>query len=266
MRDFAAAARLFEDRVDRSDYFDAASSEVAKTTLLRLIDEPERKLLFLLGEPGVGKTKMLHTLAGHLRQGPEPRLVVHLSEPFFEPDAFLRRLAREAGMEEEEEADRLKARVTERYRAHEHLIMIDEAQLLEEPTLEFLRILADTKAYRILLSMHRREGEEILAKPHFRGRSHRVVEMGALEREEVGEYLRTLLRREGFEEIAAMIDAAAAGRIHRYASGNFRQVKRMAQTLFELMEHARRNGLRKFSRPNGCLLEMAAIDLELVDG
>jgi len=265
VRDFAAAARLFEDRVDRPDYFDASGAEVAKTTLLRLINEPERKLLFLLGDPGVGKTKMLHTLAEHLRQEPEPRLVVHLAEPFFDADAFLARLAREAGIGSAE-PESLRERVTARYREREHLIMIDEAQLLQEPTLEFLRILFDTKAFRMLLSMHREEGEQILAKPHFKGRSHRVVEMGALAREEVGEYLRSRLRREGFGEIAEMIDARTAGAIHRHARGNFRQVKRMAQTLFELMAEAKSRGLRKFARPNRCLVQMAAIDLELLDG
>ncbi|WP_456452901.1 AAA family ATPase [Hydrogenimonas sp.] len=266
MRDFAAASRLFEDRVDRDDYFDAASAEVTKNTLLSLIDEPERKLLFLLGEPGVGKTKMLHTLKNTLAQKGDERLVVHLEEPFFDPLAFMRRLLKAAGLEEEGSLEELKARAVAHYGGREHLIMIDEAQLLNEASLEFLRILADTKAFRLLLSMHKKEGEQILARPHFKSRSHRVVEIGALESGEVGEYLRGLLKSAGLEEVGELLDEKSVRAMHRYTAGNFRQVKRMSQVLFELMEHAKAHGLRKFARPNACLLEMAAIDLELIDG
>lgn len=265
MRDFQKASRLFEDRVDRDDYFDAASAEISKTTLLSLVDEPERKLLFLLGEPGVGKTKMLHTLKAALREKGDERLVVHLNEPFFDPHPFLQRLLKESGLSREGTLDELKERAIEHFGQHEHLIMIDEAQLMSEPSLEFLRILADTKSFRILLSMHKAEGEEILAKPHFKSRSHRVVEIGTLSGGEVGEYIRTLLAKEEMTGVAEMIDAKSIKRIHRYTGGNFRHIKRMMQVLFELMDHAKANGMRKFSRPNPCLLDMAAIDLELLD-
>jgi len=265
MGDFQKASRLFEDRVDRNDYYDAASSELSKTTLLALIDETERKPIFLLGDPGVGKTKMLYTLKEALREKGDARTIVHLDEPFFDPRSFLERLAKECDLDEEGPLDDLKSRIVGHFREHEHLIMIDEAQLMDESSLEFLRILSDTKAFRFLLSMHKKEGEEILEKPHFKSRSHKVVEIGRLDAVEVGEYLVTTLLREGLGEIATMIDKKAVRRIHRYSEGNFRNVKRMAQVLFELMEHARSNGMKKYRKPNACLLDMAAIDLGLID-
>lgn len=265
MGDFQKASRLFEDRVDRNDYFDAASSELSKTTLLSLIDAAERKPVFLLGDPGVGKTKMLYTIRQALEERGDTRTIVHLSEPYFDPESFLRRLLKENGLPTEGSLDELKSRAVEYFRGHEHLIMIDEAQLMNEPSLEFLRILSDTKAFRFLLSMHKEEGEEILAKPHFKSRSHSVVEIGRLDAVEVGEYLTTTLLKEGLGEIATMIDKKSSQRIHRYSEGNFRHVKRMAQVLFELMEHARSNGLKKFRKPNACLLDMAAIELGLLD-
>ncbi|WP_456403084.1 AAA family ATPase [Hydrogenimonas sp.] len=262
MLDYAEAARLFEDRADSGDYFDSSSAERSRTILNSLIREPERKLLFLLGEPGVGKSHMLETIGRELR--PERR-IVHLREPFFDPRAFLVRLLEEAGEETEGEVDRLKARAVERYSGEEHLVMIDEAQLLSEPSLEFLRILADTKAFRLLLSMHRKEGEEILAKPHFRTRSHRVVEIGTLLPDEVERYLRGTLNRAGMEEISQMLQPKHLKRIFRYSEGNFRTLKRMMQSLFELMQHAKENGMSRLSRPCDCILDMAAIDLELID-
>jgi hypothetical protein len=90
--------------------------------------------------------------------------------------------------------------------------------------------------------------------------------MGSLERDEVGEYARSLLKSEGLDEVAEILDRKTVARVHRYTAGNFRQVKRMFQVLFELMAYARANGLRKFSRPNGCLVRMAAIDLGMDDG
>ncbi|WP_457595930.1 AAA family ATPase [Hydrogenimonas sp.] len=265
MRDFKAAARLFEDRVDRDDYFDAATAELTKSTLLALVSEPERRPIFLLGDPGVGKSKMLHTLAKHFAQEEPRRLVVHLQEPFFGPEPFLKRLLEAAGEAPAGELEEMKKAAVACYGECEHLIMIDEAQLLEEPSLEFLRILSDTKAFRFLLSMHREEGEAILQKPHFKSRSHKVVEIGRLDRAEVGEYLNTTLLKEGFGDLAALIDNRSTKRIHRYAEGNFRQVKRMAQSMFELMGHAQANGMRRFMRPGRCLLDMAAIDVGLLD-
>ncbi len=262
MLDYTAAARLFVDRADSGEYFDSSSAERSRTILRSLIEEPERKLLFLLGEPGVGKSHMLETIGKEM--GTE-RKIVHLREPFFDPKAFLVRLLEEVGERSEGELDRLKALAVERYGSREHLVMIDEAQLLSESSLEFLRILADTKAFRLLLSMHRKEGEEILAKPHFRTRSHRVVEIGTLRPEEVERYLRGTLKRAGMEEISQMVTPKLLKRISRYSEGNFRTLKRMMQSMFELVQYAKENGREGLSRPCDCVLDMAAIELELID-
>ncbi len=262
MLDYKEAARIFEDRIDSGEYFDSSSAERSKTTLKSLAGEPERKLLFLLGNPGVGKSHMLETIGEEMRS---ERLVVHLREPFFEPKSFLVRLLKESSESPEGEIETLKSRAAEFYAENEHLIMIDEAQLMDEKSLEFLRILSDTKAFRFLLSMHSKEGEEILAKPHFRTRSHRVVEMGVLTQDEVKRYVSGRLKRAGMEEISDMITDKHFKLVHRYTEGNFRTLKRMMQSMFELMQHAKENGLSDYSRPSDCMVQMAALDLELID-
>ncbi len=262
MLDYKSAAKLFVDRADSGEYFDSSSAERSKTTLYSLIEEPERKLLFLLGDPGVGKSHMLQTISKELA---DSRLVVHLAEPFFDPKSFLLKLLEKAGENSEGELEGLKSRVVEVYGEVEHLVMIDEAQLLDEKSLEFLRILSDTKAFRLLLSMHKEEGEEILRRPHFATRSHRVVQMGSLSEDEVQRYIRGRLKNGGFEEIADMISQKDMKRIHKYTEGNFRTVKRMVQSAFELMQHAKENGMSSYARPCECIFDMAAIELELLD-
>ena len=262
MRDFAKSAELFEDRIDTGEWFDASSAERALQTLINLAGERERKPLFLLGEPGSGKSRMLHALKERLEPG---RLVVHLEEPFFDPDTFLKTLLQAAGEPPAGDTAQMKRRAAELYGACEHLIMIDEAQLLGEPSLEFLRILSDTKAFRILLSMHKREGEEILRRPHFRSRSHRVVETGGLSKEEAYRYIRNQLRQNGLDEVAELFTPKNTAKIHRYSDGNFRMLKRMVQVMSELMGHAVKNGFVRYQKPDGCITEMAAIDLGLLD-
>ncbi len=262
MLDYKRAASLFEDRADSGDYFDSASAERSRSTLKMLASEEERKLLFLLGEPGVGKSHMLETIAEEMRSD---RLIVHLKEPFFEPKDFLERLLRDVDENADGALEEMKRVAVDAYGEKEHLIMIDEAQILDEKSLEFLRILADTKALRLLLSMHRKEGEEILAKPHFRTRSHRVVEIGTLTPDEVRRYIEGRLKKNGLDEISQMFEPKHLKRIYRYTEGNFRTLKRMMQTLFELMNHAKTNGLSKYAHPNSCTLDMAALDLELID-
>jgi type II secretory pathway predicted ATPase ExeA len=263
MRDFSRAATLFEDRIDSGDWFDASSAEQTLSTLIDLASERERKPLFLLGVPGSGKTRMLHALKDRL--APE-RIVVHLEEPFFDPDAFLKKLLEAVGERSEEgDAARMKALATERYGACEHLIMIDEAQILSEPSLEFLRILSDTKAFRILLAMHRDEGEEILARPHFRSRSHRVIEIGGLRKDEAHRYIRNRLSQNDLEDVAELFTPKVTAKIHRYSEGNFRMTKRMVQVMSELMHHAVQNGMVRYQKPDGCITQMAAIELGLLD-
>jgi len=57
-------------------------------------------------------------------------------------------------------------------------------------------------------------------------------------------------------------DAKAVG---RYAKGNFRTIKKFLYTLMKLLAYAKKHGLNKYQKINGCLLTMAALDIGLIN-
>ena len=255
------AAALFRDEVVAERYFDAKNAEKVRMALLRIVEDEEVPLLFLLGEPGSGKSQMLATLQRDLQK--TGVFVPLLPDPFSSEKELLAWLAGQLGIERE--ADFLKERVAERLKERKHLIMLDEAQLLSEKMLEYLRILSDTGAFRFLLAMHKKEGEAILSKPHFRSRSHRVVEMEGLEREEALRYVHKTLEEGGCHTAASMMNAAAIKGLYSRSGGNFRWMKRMLQSAFSQMEEARSRGMTALARPCDTIWCMAAIDTGLED-
>ncbi len=262
MSSFNRAAAVFEASFLKDDYFESMSAEFAKNTLLGIIDADNVGLLFLLGEPGVGKTYMLHLLNAELAS---KQRIIMSEEPFSTPESFLQFLLSGSAHDRSLSLSELKAQAIARYQEMPHLIMIDEAQLLHESVLEYIRILADTRVFRFVLSMHRHEGEAILKKPHFASRDHRVVMLGLLEPSEIKNYLESQLLRHELGTLAELFHNKELQMIATHASGNFRMVKQMLKRIFSLMDYAKKNAQNEYVTPNRCVVTMAAIDLGCID-
>ncbi|MEA3522028.1 MAG: ATP-binding protein [Campylobacterota bacterium] len=260
MSSFEAAAQIFESSFSKEDYFESLSAEFTKNTLVESIKRADTPLIFLLGEPGVGKTYMLHLIKEELR---DSHRIIMVQEPFLTPESFLQFIvgadSSSASLAE------LKERATQMYSDVAHLIIIDEAQLLSESVLEYIRILSDTKVFHFMLSMHKEDGELILKKPHFASRDHRSVTLGILESSEVKNYMESQLLRHGMGDFAAMFREKELAMIATYTSGNFRMLKQMFKTIFSLMHYAKLHGHKDYCLPNRCIVMMAAIDLGCLD-
>ncbi|MBN2895563.1 MAG: ATP-binding protein [Campylobacterales bacterium] len=263
MSSYASAAALFESSFDQAEYFESMSAEFAKNSLFSLVEANEVALLFLLGEPGVGKTYLLHLLCEAFK---ERRRIVMASEPFGSPESLMHFLL------QEDEASvavmtlpQMKERALALYAPTPHLIILDEAQLLDERVYEYIRILADTKSFRFLLSMHAHEGKAIVKKPHFATRDHRVITLGLLQGSELRHYLESTLLRHNMGMLAEGLGNKEFKMIERFTQGNFRLLKQMFRRIFALSDHAKTNGIALHSKPNGCIVTMAAIDLGCLD-
>ncbi|MEA1920562.1 MAG: ATP-binding protein, partial [Campylobacterota bacterium] len=186
MSSFEKASKVFEHSFLKDDYFESISSEFVKNTLLKTIQNEETALVFLLGDPGVGKSYMLQLLKEELT--PTHRILM-AAEPFGTAESFLQFLLSDHSYDADLSLSQLKEHAIAQYKSTPHVIMIDEAQLLNESILEYIRVLSDSKAFRFILSMHREDGEAVLKKPHFASRDHRVVTIGLLEANEVKHYL-----------------------------------------------------------------------------
>ncbi len=260
MRDFEEAKRLFVDVIDAKFYFDSTSAEVSRYKIENAIKERYAPLIFLIGDPGVGKSYILRLISGELEK---QKLSIFIDHPFFDKRDLLKILYEAKGLEFDKTINfnALKEKLLEEYRDDKHTIFIDEAQLLNEEQFELIRILGDTKIFQFVLSMHKEEGCEILEKKHFKSRTKVVIEYGRLHHSEVYRYIQSTLLMRDHNEIALMFSKKDAMKITKYCQGNFRTVKKFVFTLLSLLEYAKKNGLKKYSDINSCLLQMSALEI-----
>jgi len=137
----------FKDRVDINDYFSHFNFEIVKEEIL----SSKNNLIFLLGEPGSGKTFMINYLLYKF------------------PDKF-------QIYESLKDIDKNKT------------LLIDEAQLLDENELEKIRIKSD-EGMQVLFAMHLKEGEKIINKPQFHSRYFQKIYMKPLNYEDFFKYV-----------------------------------------------------------------------------
>ncbi|MGM0623203.1 MAG: AAA family ATPase [Campylobacterota bacterium] len=259
--EYAKVARLFEDEVKLSNYFDSIEAESAKNRLKELIKTDTTELIFLIGDPGVGKSFLLKYLSKDLFMS---RSVIYYDNPFFDHEQFLDKFIAKFTKEDIGSQSK-KNKAVELAKKHEHTIFIDEAQLLSDAQVEFLRTLSDTKAFQIVMAMHKDEGQQILNKKHFKSRKKHVVELDEMQASEIAQYINDVMLKNSHGELQELFSKNCLKLIKKFTKGNLRAIKRMLQAIFELLDYKKQNGMLKDIKLDRCLLTMAAIDVGLID-
>jgi len=256
------AARSFEERRESSDYFEVQGSLGAIDKIQNLVNGTFRQLIFLLGEPGSGKSFLLH----HLKTlWDKEQDILLIETPFLTPLDLLKKLLLHKGIEcFGDDIEQFRMQATELYGASNHLIMIDEAQLLSLEMKEFIRILSDSKAFWFILAMHRSEGEAILRTPHFKSRPHRVIDLSPLNLIECKNYIHRELLRIGYSEINDELNTKLITKAHRISQGNFRNFKKIFYHLFHLLHYTNTHDKHQYLRPSSCTVTMAAMSAGLL--
>jgi len=178
-------------------------------------------LIFLLGIPGSGKTFMINYLFNKF------------------PEKF----------QLYEGYDKIK---------DNKILLIDEAQLLEENELEKIRVLSD-KGLQVLFAMHLKEGEIIINKPQFTSRYFQKIYMKLLNFEDFKKYVIKKFRKHEKEEL---LNEKNIKKIYKYSKGNFRLGKKIIFTSLNLLDFALRNNL-KYNKIDSCILEMSLMQIGL---
>ncbi|MBE0491995.1 MAG: ATP-binding protein [Sulfurospirillum sp.] len=263
MRDFEAAKELFADKLNPHLYFDSMSAEIARNKILESIHNKVSPLIFIIGDPGVGKSYILRYIHNHINMNQVSILIDH---PFFDKRDLLKMLydAIDLTFDKDINFNELKDTIVTAYKDKNHTIFIDEAQLLNEEQFELIRILSDTKAFQFVLSMHKEEGEAILEKKHFKSRTKVVINYGNLSKDEINRYIQSTFFEHSHGDIANLFLPKHIKKIATLTKGNFRTVKKYIFTLLRLLDYAKKNGLQKHQQINETLLIMSALDIGLL--
>src|SRR5262245_49079101 len=190
--------------------------------------EERNGLIALTGKGGTGKTTLLHALCQRLNGQSAVSFVVNSALPF---DQFLEYVLEDLGINKaaESRAQRLIALnnfLIEQQRAGQNTVLIvDEAQNLDQTTLEHIRLLSNfetstSKLLQILL-VGQPELKNQLNLPELRQLKQRIAlrcQIPALTLEETRNYVRTRLRIAGARDLGLFVDSAV-DQISAYSGG-----------------------------------------------
>jgi len=265
MNQYAIAKELFADNFDMSGYFDSFTFEHAKKELLRTLNSHEVPMTFILGNPGVGKSFLLNFIQ---ERADSVKIAKFYQNPQFSERELLEDLLSSTGEFVEHKSQTIETLLSNLKKHFGHLeytVFVDEAQLLSEKQLEFMRVLGDMQLFQFVLAMHKKEGQYVLNKPHFKSRIYKTIMIDALKKEEIHRYIQNRLLSKNLSDVVSAFGKKELEFIYKTGNANFRTIKKLLKATCEVVEIARRGNLKKYTHINETTLTMAAIDTGLID-
>jgi len=258
--DYLELAKCFEEQNDSIHYHQNSEVLHLKNAIESILDHDTKQLLFLTGEPGVGKSAFLNYLEKQSSYD-----VIKFDIPFLEPIDFIKILIKKTETKVANYSlEELIKQVISLYQNSNYVIVIDEAQLLSKNMIEIIRILADSKAFWFILAMHKHDSQKILKEPQFASRPHKVLELQNISIQESKEYISRELENKNATMLANEITKKHIKTIYKLSKGNMRVLKKLLYTSFLLIDYAQKNDKKRYKVFNKCILIMAAIDGELI--
>ncbi len=255
---------IFVDEINVDKFIELESAQKAYEQLHHSIDKT-LKMVLLFGRPGTGKSLLLNRIYRDLRDRYELYL---FDTPSLSGDDFFRKLFLVLTHQEIPQGAKVPFGTFVDYLksikgTRSVIVLVDEAQLYPKEILEQIRILSDTGAIKFVISLHKTDEEELVAKEHFQSRIWEVIELKNATRDELKTYVHKKLLQENEFERANQIRDSHIRFIHRYTGGNYRETNKMLYTAYEIYEHydqhnPSRIDHNRFSRK---ILEMTALKL-----
>ncbi len=250
---------------DKQNYVTLDSNNHALNKLVDLIKLQPFSIVLLYGPPGVGKTFLINRCYATLST--EENLYLQ-NVPFddsrlFLEDIFLTftkskpaKTSSLASMLKELEA-KLDKKVT---------ILLDEVQMYKDEQLEFVRLLSDSPMIQIVLSLHKIDKEDLLAKEYFSSRVWEVIDLKNLSKKELRVYIQKQLQSALANDASSYFDEKSCKHIHRVSKGNLRTLNKLLYKIFEMYHYFDTNEPSKISarRVETKHIEMAALDLGIL--
>ncbi len=268
---FKDVKEIFTDIVDAKDYVQLDRISAIYYSLKVSVKKP-LKMVLLYGKPGTGKSMFLAKLYEDLSKS-QP-IFLH-STPILDDSEFFKTLAQEIfGITYNGELNFtqfmkiVKKYTTENENQEIPIVLLDEAQLYSEEQMEKIRLLSDTRKIKFVITLHKTEKEDVIAKEHFQTRIWESIELANATPSELKIYIQKKLMKANFFDIANMFDAKSIALIYKLTDGNYRQTNKLLYTLFEIYEWYEKNDPLsiKYSEVKKKFIEMAALHTGILHG
>lgn len=270
---YSLIKNIFIDDSGIFDYVNLDKSTYAYHKVISALKKPLKLVLFY-GKPGSGKTFLLNKIYRDLSKSCK---VVFFPQPFFNESDFVNAIYEDI-FEAKFDVGTCENLVTlykQNFKINkmtkipevQTILLLDEAQLYPDILIEKIRLLADTRCFKILFTVHKTgEQEDTLAKDYFKTRIWDNIELDSSTYEEVVLYIEKKLSFHGFEKYCHMYNEDQLKMIHKFTNGNLRILNKFLFKVYEILEYYEENQPSKIRKDSGLtkVLEMAALDAELL--
>jgi replication-associated recombination protein RarA len=261
---YETAKNVFIDSIEIDDYIELPSSVKAYQKLENSIEKP-LKMILLFGRPGTGKSILLNKIQNKLKHQKE---IYYFDTPTPTEKEFFHKLFKiltEKNLPANTEVNfsalidfckNLKGK-------RNIIILLDEAQMYSSEMMEKIRLLSDTRSIKFIVSLHKTENEDLIAKEHFQSRIWEVIELKNATLEDQMAYIHKKLLKKNLFEIANSIKMKNIKLIYNLTKGNYRESNKLMFTIFEICKYYDENEPKKinYASLSNKIVEMAALKL-----
>ena len=265
---FENSRDIFLDIVDAKDYIQIERVSKVYQALNDSIKKP-LKMVLLYGKPGTGKSMFLSKL--HETLAPIQKVYLYKS-PILDENEFFNKLANDLykTIYKSELNFTQFMKIVEDKEVSETtvpIILLDEAQLYPSTMMEKIRLLSDTRKLKFVISLHKTEQEDIIAKEHFQTRIWESIKLENASAHELKIYIQKKLMKANCLDTANLFTQKSVNFIHTLTNGNYRDTNKLIYTLFDIYIYYAHNNPNKIDKNeiSKKVIEMSAIHTGLIN-
>ena len=258
---------VFLDTVSSKDYVQLDRVSTIYQSLKDSIKKP-LKMILLYGKPGTGKSMFLTKLFNDLSSSQ----IVHLYQtPILDESEFYKTLAQDIfSTKYNGELNFTQfMKIVENFDIDSiPVVLLDEAQLYSDVLMEKIRLISDTRTIKFVITLHKTEKEDLIAKEHFQTRIWETIELENASSSELKIYIQKKLMKANCFDSANMFTGKSVTRIYKLTNGNYRDTNKLLYTLFDIYSaYHENNQLSSIGtvQVSNKLIEMSAIHTGLIN-